>query len=144
MRKSAEVVIIGGGVNGTAIAYELAKRGCTDVVVLEKEYLASGATGRCGAGVRQQWGTEMNLRMSIASVKMFETMNQDLEYDGDIEFKQGGYLLLAYTDAGWEQFQKNVALQRSFGLDVKMCTPAEAKTIVPHLNTDGLIGGRRN
>lgn len=144
MRKSAEVVIIGGGVNGVAIAYELAKRGCKDVVVLEREYLASGSTGRCGAGVRQQWGTEMNLRMSIASVKMFETMNEELEYDGDIEFKQGGYLLLAYTDAGWEQFKKNVTLQRQFGLNVKLCSPAEARAIVPHLNTEELVGATFN
>lgn len=144
MRKSAEVVIIGGGVIGTAIAYNLAKQGCTDVVVLEREYLASGSTGRCGAGVRQQWGTEMNLRMSMASVKMFETMNEDLDYDGDIEFKQGGYLLLAYTEPGWEQFNKNVALQRSFGLDVKLCTPLEAREIVPHLNTEGLVGATFN
>jgi sarcosine oxidase subunit beta len=144
MRKQAEVVVIGGGVNGVAIAYELAKRGCTDVVVLEKEYLASGATGRCGAGVRQQWGTEMNLRMSIESVKMFETMNEDLAYDGDIEFKQGGYLLLAYTDEGWDQFKKNVALQRQHGLDVRLCTPEQAKEIVPHLNTEGLLGATFN
>lgn len=144
MRKSAEVVVIGGGVNGVAIAYELAKRGMKDVLVLEKEYLASGATGRCGAGVRQQWGTEMNLRMSIESVKLFETMNDDLEYDGDIEFKQGGYLLVAYTQEGWEQFQKNVRLQRAHGLDVRMCTPSEAREIVPHLNTDGLVGATFN
>lgn len=144
MRKSADVVVIGGGVIGVAIAYHLAKQGCTDVVVLEKEYLASGATGRCGAGVRQQWGTEMNLRMSIPSVKAFESMNHDLEYDGDIEFKQGGYLLLAYTDHGWEQFKKNVELQRKFGLDVKLCTPEEAKAIVPHLNTEGLLGATFN
>jgi len=144
MQTSAEVVVIGGGVNGVAIAYELAKRGCTDVVVVERDYLASGATGRCGAGVRQQWGTEMNLRMSMPSVKRFETMNQDLDYDGDIEFKQGGYLLLAYTPAGWEQFHKNVALQRSFGLGVKLCTPAEAREIVPHLNTEGLLGATFN
>jgi len=144
VRNSAEVVIIGGGVNGVAIAYELAKRGCADVVVIERDYLGSGATGRCGAGVRQQWGTEMNLRMSIASVKKFETMNEDLAYAGDIEFKQGGYLLLAYTDAGWDQFKKNVSLQQSFGLAVRSCTPAEAKQIVPHLNTEGLLGATFN
>jgi len=144
MKSSAEVVIIGGGVIGVSIAYQLAKRGLKDIVVLERGYLASGATGRCGAGVRQQWGTEMNLRLSIPSIKMFETMNQDLEYSGDIEFKQGGYLLLAHTEAGWEQFQKNVALQRQHGLGVKLCTPAEAQEIVPHLNTEGLVGATFN
>ena len=60
MIKTADVIIIGGGVTGCSIAYNLAKKGIRDVVVLEKKFLASGATGRCGAGVRQQWGTEMN------------------------------------------------------------------------------------
>ncbi len=140
MNKSADVVVIGGGVIGCSIAYNLAKRGCRNIVVLEKGYLASGSTGRCGAGVRAQWGTEMNLRMAMASVRMFETMNEDLDYDDDIEFNQGGYLLLAYNAEGWEQFNKNVQLQRRFGLQVQVCTPEEAKEIVPHLNTEELIG----
>ena len=140
MSRTADVVIIGGGVNGCSIAYNLAKRGCTNVIVLEQHYLASGSTGRCGAGVRAQWGTEMNLRMALGSVRMFETMNEELDYDDDIEFNQGGYLLLAYTEAGWEQFKKNVDLQRRFGLKVDLCTPTEAKAIVPHLNTEGLVG----
>ncbi|MDP3058590.1 MAG: FAD-binding oxidoreductase [bacterium] len=144
MTRTADVVIIGGGVNGVATAYNLAKRGCKNIYVVEKEYLASGATGRCGAGVRQQWGTEMNLRMSIDSVKLFKTLNEELEYDRDIEFVQGGYLLLASTEAGWQQFQKNVALQRSFGLDVKLLTPSEAKSIVPYLNAEAIVGATFN
>jgi len=140
MNRKADVVVIGGGVNGCSIAYNLAKRGCSNVIVLEKNYLASGSTGRCGAGVRAQWGTEMNLRMAIAAVHMFENMNEELAYDDDIEFNQGGYLLVAYTDEGWAQFQKNVELQRRFGLKVDVCTPEDAKEIVPHLNTEGLLG----
>lgn len=140
MNRTAAVVVIGGGVIGCSIAYNLAKRGCRDVVVLERGYLASGSTGRCGAGVRAQWGTEMNLRMALASVRMFETMNEELDYDDDIEFNQGGYLLLAYTDAGWQQFQANVALQRKFGLKVDLCTPEDARRVVPHLNTEDLVG----
>ncbi|MGI6359168.1 MAG: NAD(P)/FAD-dependent oxidoreductase [Bacillota bacterium] len=140
MNKTADVVVIGGGVIGCSIAYNLAKRGCRRVILLEKNYLASGSTGRCGAGVRAQWGTEMNLRMAMASVRMFENMNEELEYDDDIEFNQGGYLLLAYTDEGWEQFNKNVELQRQFGLQVQVCTPDEAREIVPHLNTEQLVG----
>ncbi len=140
MKRTADAVIIGGGVTGVSIAYNLAKRGLTNICVLERKFLASGATGRCGAGVRAQWGTEMNLRMAMASVRMFENMNEELAYDDDIEFNQGGYLLLAYTEAGWEQFQKNVALQKAHGLPVELLTPAEAKEIVPHLNTEQLLG----
>lgn len=140
MRKTADAVIIGGGVNGVAIAYNLAKRGMNNVCVVERHYLASGATGRCGAGVRAQWGTEMNLRLAMASVRTFENMNEELAYDDDIEFNQGGYLLLAYTDAGWQQFQQNVQLQKAHGLPVELLTAAEAKAVVPHLNTDQLLG----
>lgn len=140
MKKTAEVIVIGGGVNGVSIAYNLAKRGCTNVVVLEQGYLASGATGRCGAGVRQQWGTEMNLRLSMGAMRIFESMNEELAYRGDIELTQSGYLLVAYNERQWQQFLKNVELQRRFGLEVETCSPEEAKKVVPCLNTEGLIG----
>ena len=138
MINTAAVVIIGGGISGVAIAYNLAKKGVKDIVVIEKSYLASGATGRCGAGVRQQWGTEMNCRVAMESIKFFETANEELEYDRDIEFKQGGYLIVASTEKEDLQFQKNVALQRSLGMEVEYMTPKEATRIVPYLNTERL------
>ena len=55
-----DLIIVGAGISGAAIAYNLAKKGMKDILVLDKGYFASGATGRCGAGVRQQWATEMN------------------------------------------------------------------------------------
>ncbi|MDQ7094470.1 FAD-binding oxidoreductase [Desulfosporosinus sp. PR] len=140
MQKTADIVIIGGGITGCALAYELAVRGMKNIVVIEKQYLASGATGRCGAGVRQQWGTETNAILARDSVKRFEGMNEELKYDLDIEFKQGGYLMVAYTPGEWEQYKKNVAVQHSLGIPTKMISPQEAKEIVPHLNTEGLIG----
>ncbi len=136
MIKTADVVIIGGGISGCSIAYNLAKKGVKNVVVLEKNFLASGATGRCGAGIRQQWGTEMNCRLSMESIKFFETANEELEYDGDIEFKQGGYLLVSSTEKEDEQFKKNVELQKSLGIQVDYLTPKKATEIVPYLNTD--------
>jgi len=139
MLKTAEVVIIGGGISGCAIAYNLAKKGVKNIVVIEKNYLASGATGRCGAGVRQQWGTEMNCRLSMESIKFFERAKEELDYEFDIEFKQGGYLILASTQKEHDQFAKNVALQKSLGIEVEHITPEEAKKIVPHLNTEGII-----
>lgn len=136
MIKTADVVIIGGGISGCSIAYNLAKKGVKNIVVLEKRFLASGSTGRCGAGIRQQWGTEMNCRLSMESIKFFETANEELEYDGDIEFKQGGYLLVSSTEKEDMQFKKNVELQKSLGITVDFLTPKEAAEIVPYLNTD--------
>ena len=62
--QKAKYVIIGGGITGVSIAWHLAKKGVKDIVVLEKEYLSFGATGRCGAGIRQQWSTEANITLA--------------------------------------------------------------------------------
>lgn len=139
MNKTAEVVIIGGGIIGCATAYHLAKLGVKDIVVLEKDFLASGSTGRCGAGVRQQWGLKMNILLAKESIKAFETLNEDLDTGLDIEFKQEGYLMLAYTDHMVEQYKKNVTLQKSMGIEVEFMGPEGAREIVPYLNTEGLL-----
>lgn len=77
MINTADVVIIGGGISGCSIAYNLAKKGVKNVVVLEKNFLASGSTGRCGAGIRQQWGTEMNCRLSMESIKFLKQQTRN-------------------------------------------------------------------
>ena len=122
---------------GAAIAYYLARGGMTDCVLVEADYLSSGATGRCGGGIRQQWSTEANTRLAIESVREFSTLEEEL--DADIEFLQGGYLVLAYTDEDVAQFEKNVGLQQGLGLDVAILTPDEiVERVVPELNTDGV------
>jgi sarcosine oxidase subunit beta len=137
MRTKTDCVVIGGGVIGCAVAYYLAREGLSDVVVLEASHLASGATGRCGGGIRQQWSTEANTRLAIESVRMWKTLEDEL--DRDFEFLQGGYLVLAYTDEDVEQFEKNVALERRLGLAVESVEPREiAERIVPELNTSGV------
>lgn len=138
-KMSADVVIVGGGIIGCATAYYLAKQGVTDVVVVERDFLASGSTGRCGAGVRQQWGLKMNILLAKESIKAFETLNEELDTGLDIEFKQQGYLMLAYTEKMVEQYKKNVALQQSLDVPARLISPAEAREIVPYLNTDGLL-----
>jgi len=140
MTETADVVVIGGGINGTSTAYHLARLGVKRVVVIEREYLASGSTGRCGAGVRQQWGAEMNIRLAKAAIEKFEHLDEELEYEPGIEFNQRGYLLVAYTEKQVLQFRKNVALQQSLGVPSRFVTPREAKEIVPHLNIDTLMG----
>ncbi len=132
----ADVVIIGGGVSGCSIAWNLANQGQKNIVVIEREYFTSGATGRCGAGVRQQWSTKANCILAKKSVEFFENAQEILDYDGDVEFKQEGYLIVSSTPEETAQFKKNVALQNSLGIPSKLLTKEEAKEIVPHLNTD--------
>ncbi len=138
MKSKAEVVIIGGGITGCGVAYNLAKKGLTDVVLVEKNYLASGATGRCGGGIRQQFTTEWNIKLAMESVKKFEKMNEELGID--IEYEQGGYLIIAVEENEVKEFKKNVKLQNKLGLDSKFISPSEAKEIVPYLNEEDILG----
>ncbi len=139
MRSKAEAVIIGGGVVGTSIAYHLARRGMKDIVVLERNFLAAGATGRCGGGMRQQWSTKTNVLLAKHSVEEFagfkEAMGQDIQY------RQGGYMLPAFNDDMLNELKTNVALQNSLGVDTRLVTPQEMKEISPILNVSDMIGG---
>lgn len=141
MKSKANVVIIGGGVSGVATAYELAKRGATDIVLLEKKFLASGSTGRCGAGIRMQWGTKANCLLSKYAVERYKNLQTELDYKHDIEFSQGGYLMVAGTEKEMAQFRKNVELQNSLGINSKLLTAAQTKEIIPYVNTDYVLGG---
>ncbi len=136
---NAEIVIIGAGISGASIAYNLANQGVKGIVVIDKGYLTAGATGRCGAGVRQQWGTRANCVMAKKSIEFFEKATEILEYDDDIEFKQEGYLILATTPEEVREFEKNVSLQQSLGIPARMLTKAEALEIVPHLAPESFL-----
>ncbi len=135
MKNKAEVVIIGGGVNGCSLAYNLAKKGM-DVVLVEKNYLSSGATGACGAGIRQQWSTRENASLAIQSVKIFEGLNKELGQD--IEFRQGGYLIAIHDTQEMKQAEKNIAMQRSLGLKVDILQPDKITNVVPILDVKGM------
>jgi sarcosine oxidase subunit beta len=138
--EKADVVIIGGGVIGTSTAYHLAKRGCRDVILLEKEIgLGMGATGRSVGGIRQQFSTPTNIRLSMESVKQFHRFAEEL--DVPARFHWVGYLFLISTEEDWEAFQRNVVLQQSLGLEeVHLLSPEEALGLVPHLHIDDLLG----
>ncbi len=137
----ADIIIIGGGISGVATAYELAKKGAKNILLLEKRFLASGSTGRCGAGVRMQWGTKMNCLLSKYAIERYENLQEELDYKGSIDFTQRGYLICAATQKEMNQFQKNVALQNSLGIPSRLVSPLEAKEIIPYLNTDCVLGG---
>lgn len=136
--KKADIVIIGGGIVGIAAAYYLAKAGRKNIAVLEKNSVCSGSTGRCGAGIRAQWGLELNCRMALASLDIFEQLEDELGMP--IGLNQGGYLLVAYKDSEWQQFQKNVELQHRLGIKTKMIGLSEAREICPGLDGEDAIG----
>jgi len=140
MKKGYDVVIVGGGITGCTIAFELAKRGITDVLLIERRYITAGATGRCGAGIRQQWGSELNARIALESTNIFEHLEEYTGYQGNCELHQGGYLLVAYTEKEWAQFQKNLEVQHRLGIDARAVDLKEAREIVPYLNTEGMFG----
>lgn len=135
----ADYVIIGGGISGVSIAWHLARKGAKNIVLLEKHHLSWGATGRCGAGIRQQWSTEANCLLAKRSVEFFERANRVLDYDDDIEFKQEGYLIVASTKEEDAESERNVALQNSLGIRSVKLTREEAKAHVPHLETSDVL-----
>ena len=135
MKNKADVVIVGGGINGCSLAYMLAKKGI-DIIVVEKNYLSSGATGACGAGIRQQWSTRENTELAINSMKIFEKLSKEL--GEDIEFRQGGYLIAIHDKNDMRQAEKNVTMQRSLGLKVDILHPEEIIDVVPILDVKGM------
>jgi sarcosine oxidase subunit beta len=134
-----DILIIGAGISGVSIAYNLAKKGLKNIHVIDKGYFTNGATGRCGAGVRQQWATEMNCILAKKSMEFFSIAKDVLEYPHDLEFKQEGYLILATTKEEHEQFKKNVALQNSLGIPSRQLSKEDALKIVPHLNPNAFL-----
>ncbi len=140
MKNSAEVVIVGGGIVGLSIAYHLAKRGMTDVVVLEKEDMCgTGSTGRCAGGFRHQFSTEVNIKLSLLSVKMLESFTDEM--DQTIDFHQDGYLFLLKDPADVEVFKKNSEIQRKFNIPVEFIKPEEVSRVLPNteINLDDII-----
>jgi sarcosine oxidase subunit beta len=138
MRAEAEIAIVGGGIMGLATAYQLAALGCTDVVVLEGQHLAWGASGRNGGGVRQQWSTELNIRLMQESMEICRGFAQELGVN--IWMRQGGYLFLARSTTQLERMKRAIDLQNRCDVPTRLLDMAEAQRIVPEL-ADGPFAG---
>jgi len=145
VRNTANAVIIGGGIHGCSIAYYLAKKGFKDIVLVEKNFLASGGTGRTAAGIRHQFGTEINIRLAAASIKIMQSLEEELDYPCDIGLMQGGYMMLAYSESQLAQFRENVRLQNSLvDAGSKILSVDEVADIIPGINREGLLGASFN
>jgi sarcosine oxidase subunit beta len=136
MAATADVVIIGGGATGTSTAYHLAKRGVKNVVLIEKQFLASGPTGRSSACVRQHYSTPETCRLVLKALRFFEHF-EELTGGRTAGFVRTGYLL-GVDDRLREPMEASVRLQQSQGIDSRLISPAAARDIEPRLAIDDL------
>ena len=132
LKKSYDVVIIGAGVHGLAIAYYLGKRGITNVAVLDKGYLGGGASGRNTAIIRSNYRTPQGVAFYDESVKLYERLAPELDYN--VMFSQQGHLTVAHTDRGVTTLRERAETNRLLGVDSRLIGPEEAGELVPGLD----------
>jgi sarcosine oxidase subunit beta len=138
---SAEVVIIGGGIVGSSIAYQLTRAGCRRVVVLEREtHQGKGSTGKSMGGVRAQFSTGVSIRMSLFSIPFFRDFEADLGHPSG--YRSQGYLFIATAPGHMAQLRANYEKQTAAGLTtVQLVTPETIVKMVPQVRSEDIIGG---
>jgi len=138
--KTADIVIIGGGVMGASAAYHLARRGIENIVMLEKEeFFGTGATGRCAGGVRYQFSTEINIKLSLESLPMLECFKEEIGQD--VNYRQCGYLLIATDEKDATTFKRNVDLQNNLGVQTQLLSGEDVRARLPLMNFEDAIAG---
>lgn len=134
---TADVVIIGGGVMGASIAFHLAEAGVTDVVVVERDELCSGSSGKPIGGVRAQFSDPLNIELGSRSLRAF----QDFPHrpGAGIRLDSVGYLFLLTAERQAADFEASVGIQNGLGVPTRMVGPDEAQRLCPYISTDGLL-----
>lgn len=138
MNERADVVVIGGGVMGAAALRYLAELGCPRPVLLERDTLASGSTGRCAGGVRTLFSDELNVRVGLESIRRLQRFEE--EVGEQIDLRLDGYLFLLDDPADAERFEADLAHQAAAGIDTRILAPEEAREMVPQLEVEDLCG----
>ncbi len=139
--KTAEVVVIGGGIVGSSIAFHLTDQGCRNVVVIEREsHQGKGSTGKSMGGVRAQFSTEVNIRMSLYSIPFYASFEERLGHPCD--YRAQGYQFCATNDAQMKYLRANLERQKSLGLTTaKLVSAAEIAAQFPQMRCDDIVGG---
>ncbi len=135
--ESAEVVVVGGGAMGASVAFHLAELGVADVLLLERETLASGSTGKSAGGIRAQFADELNVRIALRSIAEFSAFGERV--GAEVDFEQSGYLFLLDNEADAERFRAALELQAALGVPSQELTPAKAAELIPELETADLV-----
>ena len=137
---TADIVIIGGGVMGASTLYHLAARGQKNVILLESEtYFGTGATGRCAGGVRYQFSTEINVRLSLESLPMIERFKDEIGQE--VSYRQCGYLLVATNERDAGAFRRNVELQNRLGVQTELLSGDEVRKRLPLMKFEDAVAG---
>ncbi len=134
----ARVVIIGGGIVGCSVAYHLGKRGCTDVLLLERKRLTSGTTWHAAGLVGQLRATQNLTRLAQYTTALYEGLER--ETGQATGFKQVGSIAVAASEARFEELKRGASMARCFGLEVQTLSPGAAQERWPLLSTEGLVG----
>jgi glycine/D-amino acid oxidase-like deaminating enzyme len=133
----AEVVIVGGGVMGASTAFHLAEAGMTDVLLIERDALASGSTSRAAGGIRAQFSDELNIAIALRSLEAFDRFGE--RPGAEIDLHKVGYLFLLDREEDVRVFERSVALQNEHGVPSRLIDPAEAKRLSPLAALDGVL-----
>lgn len=143
MRRTADAVVVGGGVMGASTAYHLARKGCRQVLLLERNPLfGQEATGKCAGGIRYQFATEINIRLSQASLPMLDRFEDELGQA--IDLRRCGYLFVLTNERDVEAFRAIVALQNRLGVGTQWLTGDEVRERLPLLRLDDALAGTWN
>ena len=134
LKRSYDVVIVGGGSHGLATAHYLRDHGITDVAILEKGYIGSGAAGRNTTIIRSNYKTPEGARFYDASVKLYEGLSQDLNFN--LLFSQCGHLTLAHADRAMFVMANRAEVNRLQGIDSRLIYPDEIKKLAPAMQVD--------
>ena len=136
--KTASIIIIGGGVMGASTAYHLATKGAKNILLLEKEdFFGTGATGRCAGGVRYQFSTEVNIRLSQASIPMLERFEDEIGQP--VDYRKLGYLFLLKNEKEIDTFKRNMELQHKLGVNTEWLDGDEIHRRLPMMKLDDII-----
>jgi sarcosine oxidase subunit beta len=133
----AGVVVVGGGVIGTSIAFHLAEAGVANVVLIERDELGAGSTSKAAGGVRAQFSDALNVQLGARSLRAFADFG--VRPGQQIDLRQVGYLFLLSRQQDVAAFERSIELQNRLGVPSRLIDPGEARRLSPPIDTDGLL-----